>query len=72
LALEEAAQTDWSPALDVLKDADRMFVIGRGTCLPIALEAALKFVVVLRPIFSSSNSFRGMEITSSSRKRVFL
>lgn len=43
IALEEAAQTDWSPALEVLKDADRLFVIGRGTCLPIALEAALKF-----------------------------
>ena len=42
-ALEEATQTDWSHAVDVLKNADKLFVIGRGTCLPIALEAALKF-----------------------------
>lgn len=42
-ALREASRIDWSKAVEVLKDADRMFVIGRGTCLPIALEAALKF-----------------------------
>ena len=42
-ALEEAARQDWSVAVDALKDADRLFVIGRGTSLPIALEAALKF-----------------------------
>ncbi len=45
-ALERAAKIgveDWSVAVDVLKDADRLFVIGRGLGLPIALEAALKF-----------------------------
>ncbi|XHS79867.1 SIS domain-containing protein [Burkholderiaceae bacterium UC74_6] len=42
-ALEEAAKQDWSAAVNVLKDADKLFVIGRGTSLPIALEAALKF-----------------------------
>ena len=42
-ALERAAAQDWSVAVDVLKDADRLFVIGRGLGLPIALEAALKF-----------------------------
>jgi len=42
-ALELAAAQDWSPAVQVLKDADRLFVIGRGLGLPIALEAALKF-----------------------------
>ena len=42
-ALEQAARLDWSPAVEALKDADRLFVIGRGTSLPIALEAALKF-----------------------------
>lgn len=42
-ALEQAAKLDWSPAVEALKDADRLFVIGRGTSLPIALEAALKF-----------------------------
>jgi glucosamine--fructose-6-phosphate aminotransferase (isomerizing) len=33
---------DWSPRSSA-GDADRLFVIGRGTGLPIALEAALKF-----------------------------
>ena len=42
-ALEEAAKQDWSAAVAALKDADKLFVIGRGTSLPIALEAALKF-----------------------------
>jgi glucosamine--fructose-6-phosphate aminotransferase (isomerizing) len=42
-ALERAAQQDWRTAVDALADADRLFVIGRGTGLPIALEAALKF-----------------------------
>lgn len=42
-SLELAAKQDWSIAVDVLKDADKLFVIGRGTGLPIALEAALKF-----------------------------
>ena len=41
--LERAAQQDWRVAVDALVDADRLFVIGRGTGLPIALEAALKF-----------------------------
>lgn len=41
--LERAAQQDWRTAVDALADADRLFVIGRGTGLPIALEAALKF-----------------------------
>lgn len=43
MALQRAAQQDWQPAVDALVDADRLFVIGRGTGLPIALEAALKF-----------------------------
>jgi glutamine---fructose-6-phosphate transaminase (isomerizing) len=41
--LSQAANADWSAALDVLHDADRLFVIGRGLGLPVALEAALKF-----------------------------
>lgn len=41
--LERAAQQDWRVAVEALVDADRLFVIGRGTGLPIALEAALKF-----------------------------
>ena len=42
-ALEEAAKQRWDVAVDVLKGADKLFVIGRGTGLPIAMEAALKF-----------------------------
>jgi glucosamine--fructose-6-phosphate aminotransferase (isomerizing) len=38
-----AVHADWSPAVQALRDADRLFVIGRGTGLPVALEAALKF-----------------------------
>ena len=41
--LARAAQMDWSVALDVLQGVDRLFVIGRGTGMPVALEAALKF-----------------------------
>ncbi|HEX2010897.1 MAG TPA: SIS domain-containing protein, partial [Roseateles sp.] len=42
-ALEVAAQLRWDAAVDALKDADKLFVIGRGTGLAIAMEAALKF-----------------------------
>ncbi len=42
-ALERAARADWTPAVDALRDADRLFVIGRGLSLPVAMEAALKF-----------------------------
>lgn len=42
-ALRAAAQQDWSSAIDVLRDADRLLVVGRGLGLPVALEAALKF-----------------------------
>lgn len=41
-ALEQAAHTDWSAALPVLQDVDRLLVIGRGTGMAVALEAALK------------------------------
>jgi glutamine---fructose-6-phosphate transaminase (isomerizing) len=39
-----AGEKDWSRSkvIDVLAKADRLFVIGRGTGLPIAMEAALK------------------------------
>ena len=41
--LAVAAESDWSPAIDALRDADRLFVIGRGASLAIAAEMALKF-----------------------------
>jgi glucosamine--fructose-6-phosphate aminotransferase (isomerizing) len=42
-ALQRAVQADWSAAVPVLQGADRLFVIGRGLGLPVAMEAALKF-----------------------------
>ncbi|WP_137942918.1 SIS domain-containing protein [Roseateles cavernae] len=42
-ALEKAAALRWDVAVEALKDADKLFVIGRGTGLAIAMEAALKF-----------------------------
>lgn len=42
-AMQRAVHTDWSPAVAALADADRLFVVGRGLGLPVAMEAALKF-----------------------------
>lgn len=42
-ALERAAQQDWSKAVPLLQNAERLMVIGRGPGLAIAHEAALKF-----------------------------
>lgn len=41
-ALERAAAADWSPAVEALVDVERCFVVGRGTGLSVAMEAALK------------------------------
>ena len=41
--MERACAADWTTAVGSLKDADRLFVIGRGLGLPVAMEAALKF-----------------------------
>ena len=41
--LSAAVATDWSAGVEALVDADRLFVIGRGTGLAVAMEAALKF-----------------------------
>jgi glucosamine--fructose-6-phosphate aminotransferase (isomerizing) len=41
--LAAAVESDWSPAIEALHDADRLFVIGRGASLAIAAEMALKF-----------------------------
>ena len=42
-SLTRALDCDWTRAVEVLHGADRLFVIGRGTGLAIAMEAALKF-----------------------------
>ncbi|MHA4866074.1 SIS domain-containing protein [Duganella sp. PWIR1] len=41
--LREATQHDWQAAIDVLKTAERIMVVGRGLGMAVALEAALKF-----------------------------
>ena len=41
-ALDAAARCDWQAAVPVLEAADRLFVIGRGPGLAVAMEAALK------------------------------
>jgi glucosamine--fructose-6-phosphate aminotransferase (isomerizing) len=42
-ALARAAAADWSAGLPVLATAERLYVVGRGTGLAVAQEAALKF-----------------------------
>jgi glucosamine--fructose-6-phosphate aminotransferase (isomerizing) len=42
-ALADAVRRDWTAAIEPLVDADRLYVIGRGTGLAVAMEAALKF-----------------------------
>lgn len=41
-ALAEAWSQDWQAGIDALSGAGRLYVIGRGIGLPIAMEAALK------------------------------
>jgi glutamine---fructose-6-phosphate transaminase (isomerizing) len=41
--LFRATKTDWSSAIAPLANSDRLFVVGRGSGLAVALEAALKF-----------------------------
>lgn len=41
--LRDACEQDWSKAIDILRDAERLLVIGRGVGFAIAQEAALKF-----------------------------
>lgn len=42
-ALQRAADLSWAAAVDALAAAERLYVLGRGTGLPVAQEAALKF-----------------------------
>ncbi|CRI55582.1 SIS domain-containing protein [Pseudomonas sp. CCOS 191] len=60
--LREAAAQDWSPALDTLRDAERLMVIGRGAGFAIAQEAALKLKetsVIQAEAFSSAEVRHG-------------
>ena len=40
--LAKAQEVDWSHGVEVLQQAERIMVVGRGLTLPVALEAALK------------------------------
>ena len=57
--LERAARADWTSAVEALADADRLFVIGRGTGLAIAQEAALKLKEVCG---IQAEAFSGAEV----------
>jgi glucosamine--fructose-6-phosphate aminotransferase (isomerizing) len=43
VSMAQALDCDWTRGVEALHNADRLFVIGRGTGLAIAMEAALKF-----------------------------
>ena len=58
-ALQQAAAQDWSAGVEVLQRADRLYVIGRGTGLPVAMEAALKFKEVCG---IQAEAFSGAEV----------
>lgn len=60
--LDRAAHADWGAAVGPLVDAERMMVIGRGTGLAIAQEAALKFketCSIQAEVFSSAEVQHG-------------
>ena len=61
-ALQSACALDWSAGIEVLAAAERMMVIGRGTGLAIAQEAALKFketCTIQAEVFSSAEVQHG-------------
>ena len=58
-ALQAAAARDWSVAVQALRDADRLFVISRGTGLAVAMEAALKLKEVCG---IQAEAFSGAEV----------
>jgi glutamine---fructose-6-phosphate transaminase (isomerizing) len=58
-ALHQAQACDWSAALPVLQHAERLIVIGRGTGLAVAMEAALKFKEVCG---IQAEAFSGAEV----------
>jgi glucosamine--fructose-6-phosphate aminotransferase (isomerizing) len=58
-ALAQAAQMDWSPALETLVGVDRLYVISRGTGLAVAMEAALKLKEVCG---IQAEAFSGAEV----------
>jgi glutamine---fructose-6-phosphate transaminase (isomerizing) len=58
-ALRYAAAQDWSAGIESLLRVERLYVIGRGTGLPVAMEAALKFKEVCG---IQAEAFSGAEV----------
>ena len=61
-ALQSSCALDWSAGIEALAAAERMMVIGRGTGLAIAQEAALKFketCAIQAEVFSSAEVQHG-------------
>ena len=58
-ALSRAAALDWSPAVEALQGADRLYVIGRGTGHAVTMEAALKLKEVCA---IQAEAFSGAEV----------
>jgi glutamine---fructose-6-phosphate transaminase (isomerizing) len=54
-----AVQLDWQAGIDTLQGAQRLYVIGRGTGLAVAMEAALKFKEVCG---IQAEAFSGAEV----------
>ncbi|MBK7059014.1 MAG: SIS domain-containing protein [Rubrivivax sp.] len=59
IALEQALRQDWDDAVHALLATERLYVIARGTGLPIAMEAALKFKEVCG---IQAEAFSGAEV----------
>jgi glucosamine--fructose-6-phosphate aminotransferase (isomerizing) len=57
--LRDAASQDWSPAVEALRECQRLMVIGRGAGFAIAQEAALKFKEIQAEAFSSAEVRHG-------------
>ena len=57
--LEKALHADWSEALPALRDANSVYVVGRGPALAIAAEAALK---LKETAMLHAEAFSGAEI----------
>lgn len=58
-ALARAADADWSEAVPALVDTRQLYVLARGTGLPVAMEAALKFKEVCG---IQAEAFSGAEV----------
>ena len=59
IRIDRLSKGDWSAGVEMLRDAERMYVIGRGTGYAVALEAALKFKEIC---IIQAEAFSGAEV----------